>query len=253
MPTVHVNDIDMYYEIHGEGEPLLLIWGIGGGIPPLIDRLAESAAGKYRIIVFDNRGSGRTDKPDIPYSIEMMAEDTAGLMDAIGIHRSHILGISTGSRIALVLAARHPGRVQSLVLNVAAARSPDKEDTGAAGAFERLRAAMTQPGFLEKMLAYPPTIASFLRQFEALREFDGRPLLGRIRAPALIVNATRDLSTPVRYAEELRAGIPGARLVLVDRDHLFARTDPDLLIRPTLDFLKTTNGELQYQEGGTRG
>lgn len=237
MPTVHLHDINMYYEIHGEGEPLLIIWGIGGGIPPFVDRLAESVAGRYRIIVFDNRGSGRTDKPDIPYSIEMMAEDTTGLMDAIGIRRAHILGISTGSRIALALAARYPGRVQSLVLNVAAARSPDREDKDAAGAFERLRAAMTQPGFMEKMLVYPPTIASFLRQFEALQEFDGRPLLGRIRAPVLVVNATRDLSTPIRYAEELKAGIPGARLILVDRDHLFARTDPDLLIRPALDFL----------------
>jgi len=66
MPTVHVNDIDMYYEVHGEGEPLLVIWGIGGEIPSLIDELAERMRGNYRVIHFDNRGSGRTEKPDIP-------------------------------------------------------------------------------------------------------------------------------------------------------------------------------------------
>jgi len=237
MPTVHVNDIEMYYETRGEGEPLLIIWGIGGEIPPLIDRFAESTQGKYRLILFDSRGSGRTDKPDIPYSITMMADDTSGLLTAIGIEQAHIIGISTGARIALSLAAEHPNQVKSLILHVAAARSPDKEDKDAAVSFERLRAAMTQPGFMEKMLAYPPTIESFLRQFEALREFDGRSLLGKIQCPVLIVNGTQDASTPVRYAEELKAGIPDSRLILVDNDHLFARTTPDLLITPVLEFL----------------
>ncbi|MDD1686534.1 alpha/beta fold hydrolase [Methanoregula sp.] len=237
MPKVHVNDIEMYYETRGGGEPLIVIWGIGGEIPPLADLLAESVDGKYSLILFDNRGSGRTDKPDMPYSIDLMADDTAGLMDAIGIRQAHVMGISTGARIALSLAARFPGRVKSLILHVAAARSPDKEDKAAGTSFERLRAAMTQPGFMEKVLPHPPTIASFLRQFEALREFDGRPLLGKIRAPTMIVNCTGDPSTPVRYAEELRDCIPGARLVMLDGDHLVARTSPDRLVQPLIAFL----------------
>jgi len=237
MPIVHVNDIDMYYEIHGEGEPLIVIWGIGGEIPALVDHLVTACEGKFRIITFDNRGSGRSDKPDIPYSIEMMAMDTACFMDAIDVRHAHILGISTGARIAIALATRFPARVKTLTLHVAAARSPDREDAEAQTAFERLRAAMTTPGFMEKVLAYPPTIESFLRQFEALREFDGRSLLGKIQCPVLIVNGTQDASTPVRYAEELKAGIPDSRLILVDSDHLFARTTPDLLITPVLAFL----------------
>lgn len=252
MPTVHVNDIDIYYEIRGEGKPLILIWGIGGEIPPLVDRLAETPSGKNRIIVFDNRGSGRSDKPDIPYSINMMADDTAGLMDAIGIRQAHVFGISTGARIALALAARHPEKVKNLILHVAACRSPEKEDPGAEAAFERLRVAMTTQGFAEKMLAHPPTVASFLRQFEALKEFDGRALLGTIRAPTLIVNATKDVSTPVRFGKELLDGIPDARLILVEGDHLIARTSPDLLVPAVLDFLKNSNGKLLHQEGGTR-
>jgi 3-oxoadipate enol-lactonase len=78
MPRIRVNDICMYYEIHGDGEPLLIIWGIGGEIPSLPAELAEKAQGIYRVIAFDNRGSGRTDKPDAPYSIEQMAGDTVG-------------------------------------------------------------------------------------------------------------------------------------------------------------------------------
>ena len=173
----------------------------------------------------------------MPYTIELMADDTAGLLEAIGIRQANVLWISTGSRIAVALAARYPDLVQSLVLNVAAVRSPDREDQEAAASFERLRAAMIQPGFMEKMLAYPPTITSFFHQFEALKEFDGRPLLESVRARVLIVNGTRDPSTPVRYGEELRDGIPGARLIFVEKDHMFQRTEPDLLVWPMLEFL----------------
>ncbi len=73
----------------------------------------------------------------------MMADDTSGLMAAIGIEQAHVIGISTGARIALALAAQHPEQVKSLILHVAAARSPDKEDKDAAASFDRLRAAMT--------------------------------------------------------------------------------------------------------------
>ncbi len=76
------------------------------------------------MIVFDTRGSGRTDKPDIPYSIEMMVEDTINLLDLLGIKRTHFIASSMGSRIALVLAAKYPERVKSLVLHVAFHRVP---------------------------------------------------------------------------------------------------------------------------------
>lgn len=89
---------------------------------------------RYKIICFDSRGTGRTDKPDETYSIEMMALDTIGLMDAIGVQSAHLLGISMGSRIALVVAAKCPDRVRSLILNVAAARSPDKDYPISSGA-----------------------------------------------------------------------------------------------------------------------
>ncbi len=109
MPTVRVNDIDMYYEIHGEGEPVVLIAGLNSDhalYREIIPRLAES----YKVVAFDNRGVGQTDKPDIPYSIEMMAEDTAGLLNALGIEQAHLLGTSMGGRIATALALRYPSK-----------------------------------------------------------------------------------------------------------------------------------------------
>ena len=236
MPTVKVNDINMYYEVHGDGEPLLVIWGMGGEISTFVDYM-DNLNKNYKLIFFDSRGTGRTDKPDEQYSFEMMADDAIGLMDKLNIKSAHILGISMGSRIALVIAAKYPESVKSLILNVAASRSTC-DDLQAARSYERLYAAMTQPEFLEVMGGYPPTAESFIRLFEALKNFDGRDLLPKINAPTLIVNSTKDDSTPVTFAEELFEGISNSKLILVEEDHLFIRTKPGLLIEPVLEFLK---------------
>ena len=236
MPNAKVNDINMYYEIHGDGDPLLIIWGMGGEISTFVNYM-DNLDKDYKLIFFDNRGTGRTDKPDAQYSFEMMAEDTVGLLDKLNIESAHVLGISMGSRIALIMAAKYPERVKSLILNVAAARSTC-DDPQAASSHEKLYAAMTQPGFLEVMGGYPPTVESFIRQFEALKNFDGIDLLGKINAPTLIVNSTKDDSTPVIFAEELFEGISNSKLILVEEDHLFIRTKPDLLIEPVLEFLE---------------
>ncbi|MEN6553671.1 MAG: alpha/beta hydrolase [Methanobacterium sp.] len=236
MPTVKVNDINMYYEVHGNGEPLLVIWGMGGEISSFVDYM-NNLDKDYKLIFFDNRGTGRTDKPDEQYSFEMMAEDAVGLLGKLDIGNANVLGISMGSRIALVIAAKYPERVKSLILNVAASRSTC-DNPQATRSYERLYDAMTQPEFLELMGGYPPTVESFILQFEALKNFDGRELLGKINAPALIVNSTKDDSTPVRFAEELFEGISNSKLILVEEDHLFIRTKPGLLIEPVLEFLE---------------
>src|SRR5207245_2584476 len=122
MPYIKVNDIQIYYEIHGDGEPLVLIVGLGTDISEW-DGIIRWLAEKYQVLAFDNRGAGRTDKPDIPYSIEMMADDTAGLMQTLGIEQAHILGVSMGGRIALALSLRHAECVKKLVLVSTSARS----------------------------------------------------------------------------------------------------------------------------------
>jgi pimeloyl-ACP methyl ester carboxylesterase len=245
MPIVKINDINMYYEICGEGEPLVVIWGISGEVSPFVDYLDIEMGKKYKIVFFDSRGTGRTDKPDEPYSIEIMAQDTVGLMDAIGIKSANFLGISMGSRIALVIAAKYPDRVRSLILNVAAARSPNKDDPQAVLSFERLQTMITQLGFLEAMGKYPPSIESFMRQFNALKEFDGMDLLGKIIAPTLIVNGTKDNSTQIKCAEQLSEGISDSRLILVEEDHLFIRTKPDLLVMPIIEFLEKVDAKTE--------
>ncbi|MGB9978711.1 alpha/beta fold hydrolase [Methanobacterium sp.] len=239
MPTVKVNDVDMYYEIHGKGEQLIFIQGLGTEISSAYLFTAELAK-NYRVITFDNRGTGRTDKPDVCYSIEMMAEDTIGLMDELGIKRAHFMGGSMGACILQVIGAKHPERVNSMVLYLA---TPQFSDTlkNAMKPFLKLQRAEKEqinqihPLFMQK---YPPTPESLSRQLEANMKFDGRGLLSQIKAPTLIINATKDLFIPMENTEELAEGIPHAKMVLVDGDHLFPMTKSELLIKHAVTFLE---------------
>jgi pimeloyl-ACP methyl ester carboxylesterase len=239
MSNMECNGISLYYEVYGIGTPLFVIWGIGGEILPFIESLRRKAHGLYQIVNFDTRGLGRSDKPDCEYSIEMMADDTASLMDSLNIRSAHILGISTGSRIALSLSSRYPMNIKSLILHVAAARSPGSDEPDAQEAYDRLYKTMIMPGFMEKALIYPPTIPSFKRQFNALVTFNGVQLLPSIHVPTLIINTTSDRSTPVSMAQELHERISGSQLILLAGDHMIARKDPELITDHVMVFLKS--------------
>ncbi len=118
MPSTHVNGIALAYEIHGGGEPLVLISGIG------YDRwqwhkMVPGLAEQFTVIIFDNRGVGQTDKPAGPYSAQLLADDTAGLITALGHERAHVMGHSMGGYIAQALALSHPDKIDHLILAAA--------------------------------------------------------------------------------------------------------------------------------------
>ncbi|MFW9804383.1 MAG: alpha/beta fold hydrolase, partial [Candidatus Thorarchaeota archaeon] len=117
MPFETVGDIDIYYEIHGppEAPPLVLIGG-WASYRWIWFRQIPAFKEKLRCIVFDNRGAGRSSKPDYPYSIQMFVDDTVGLIEALGIDKAHILGISMGGLIAQQIAISYPEKVRSLIV-----------------------------------------------------------------------------------------------------------------------------------------
>ena len=115
MSIAHVNDIDIYFEIHGSGPPLVLIMGLRRNAEWWYRQIPELSK-HFTIIAFDNRGAGRSDKPEMEYSIRLFADDTAGLMNFLGIPKAHILGISMGGYIAQELAINHPDKVNGLIL-----------------------------------------------------------------------------------------------------------------------------------------
>ena len=94
MPKVRVNDIQIYYEVHGEGFPLVMIHGLGANSDWWEPRMVGEFSKRFMTVTFDNRGAGRTDISDRRYTIRLFADDTAGLMDALGISRAHVLGLN---------------------------------------------------------------------------------------------------------------------------------------------------------------
>ena len=215
MPTAKVDDITIYYEIHGAGAPLVLIGGLGADLS-LMTSITSALAQRRRVIVFDNRGAGRTDQPDRPYSIQQMAHDTAGLMDALSIERADILGISMGGRIALELALGHPSRVRRLVLVSTSAASRGKVHMS--WPMRMLWLLQWIPGMHGK---YPQPRYAHRRQREAALGYNATARLGQIDVPTLILHGRRDRSLPLPMAEQLHAGIAGSLLEVFRGGHMF--------------------------------
>lgn len=262
MPAVRVNDIDIYFEQHGSGPDLLLIMGLGAHLGAWALQ-TPAFARQFRVTVFDNRGAGRSSAPDEPYSMRGMADDTAALMDALGIPHAHVVGASMGGMIAQELAINHPERVDRLVLACTRARAGDVRHilAPAQAALYDLEidpsqrallgmpwaytsAFMSQP---ERVLAalelrrkdpYPIRPHAYHRQQAAVMAHDTLDRLGRITAPTLVLVGAEDILTPVEESVELVQGIPGAHLTVLPRGgHGFFAEYADDVNRAVLGFL----------------
>src|SRR4030042_3187503 len=115
MRKLRVADINIHYEMYGHGEPLVLIMGLGGGSSMWWQQVAFFAP-EYQVITYDSRGVGDSDKPDMPYSMHMLAEDAAGLLEKLGICSTHVYGVSMGGMVAQELALGYPRLVNALTL-----------------------------------------------------------------------------------------------------------------------------------------
>jgi pimeloyl-ACP methyl ester carboxylesterase len=138
MPKVKVNDIQMYYEVKGEGFPLVMINGMNDNLDCWNPCLTGALSRKFKVVLFDTRGAGRTDVSDREYTIRLFADDTAGLMNALGISKAHILGLSMGGMIAQELAINYPEKVSKLVLcSTSGQWNPNKETSRIVLAMDR--------------------------------------------------------------------------------------------------------------------
>lgn len=265
MPTVKVGDINMYYEINGAGPPLLLIMGLGSDLSAWMFQIPEFSK-KYQVVAFDNRGVGRTDAPDKPYSVKMMADDTVGLMNALRIDVAQIVGVSMGGFIAQELALKYPGRVKSMALVCTAAKSLPKcnsiisgwsaavSDEVSAKTFVQLGLPylFTDRFFEDQQMVqkameilssnpYPPTVHGYARQVTACIQHDTRARLKAITVPTLVLVGKEDNLLPVKLSEELASLIPNAKLVVLDGGgHGFTAEIPDKFNQAVLEFLTQT-------------
>jgi 3-oxoadipate enol-lactonase len=212
VPYAVVGDIKLYYEVHGEGPPVLLIPGLGADTR-LFSKVAPLLAASHEVVVLDPRGGGQSDKPAGEYSIEQMADDVAGLFGTLGVARADIVGYSMGGKIALQLAACRPELVDHLILCATAPGPTVKRRLSRRWAMDLvsrapiLRKADGQPSY------------AFEAQRQASRSFDGRELLAQVKASTLVIRARRDRIVPARDVAELQK-IPGSSLVDLPGGHL---------------------------------
>ncbi len=237
MPTLKANGIEIYYEVHGAGRPLLLIMGLGANATAWWVQIPEFSK-HYQVIAFDNRGAGRSEKPLEPYTIPQMADDTAGLLEALDVSSAHVFGMSLGGMIAQELVLRHPERVRTLVLGgtmcggphaitagpelarhfmtAAALPLPQQIEAGMRFLYTDAFLAANRDWLLKRALEVahlmPPPYA-LQRQFMAVATFNTHERLHHIKVPTLILTGTDDRIVPAANSRILAERISGARLI----------------------------------------
>ena len=239
MPKINVNDIEIYYEIYGEGFPLIMTTGLAGDSNWWSLEEIKGYSRHFKVVIFDNRGAGRTDKPKEKYSIKQFAIDVLGLMDALKIEKAHILGTSMGGMIAQEIAINHPERVAKLVLCSTHCGGLRKINPS-----QEVLDMMTSPNqdlidgiislcFTTKIVQKNPELIlnfkkrisktrippkSYMLQLRSIDSFDTYSKLKKIVAPTLILHGKDDLLIPVANAEILAKEIPNAKIKILEQE-----------------------------------
>jgi len=260
MPKKFVNDINIHYEEMGSGFPLVMIMGLAGNLDWWPNELINSLSQHFRVIIFDNRGAGRTDASDKEYSIPLFAEDTVKLMDALQIPKAHVLGISMGGMIAQEIALNFPERVEKLVLgctNCGAKQSiPASLDvlmtlTGQLSTSpEDLLKIIFPPDFLKnnsnlvqefvsKYLVAPIALEPFQQQLQAILKFDSFERLSQISQSTLILTGDSDILVPPENSKILSDNIPGSQQITYPGcGHGFVSQAPLQVLDDLISFLR---------------
>lgn len=278
MPTAQVRDVNLYYEEHGRGDPLLCIMGFATDSTGWLFQVPAFAE-RHRTIVFDNRGVGRSDKPAGAYTIHEMADDAVALLDHLKVDRAHVLGLSMGGMIAQELVLRHPDRVRGLVL-AATFPEPDAATeeqrtvifTQMGGSiteagemridftalnpmmfFQHLLPLVFNPTFIQTelpkliqmfsgALQYGFSLEAIMGQMQAIMGHNATDRLRGVEAPTLVLTGDADRLISPANSDVLARSIPGAKLVRIPGgSHGFNIETPDLFNREVLDFLASVS------------
>jgi pimeloyl-ACP methyl ester carboxylesterase len=266
MPKATANGIELYYEIHGEGLPLVLISGIGYTNWQW-HRMLPFLARHFQVITFDNRGVGESDKPEGPYTAHMLAADTVGLLDALGIEKAAVLGHSMGGFIAQAMALEFPHKVDKLILcstnfggprHVPVTPEAMKVLTDVSSdPLTRFRNGLvisTAPGWAEnnpdmiqrwvewrvanpiEPAPYQAQLAIGLGLLQEAAAFENQ--LHRIKVPTLILFGEHDKVVPPANASLLAEKIADSKVVILpEAGHFFPIEAPKAAAQAVIDFL----------------
>lgn len=255
----------MYYEVMGSGESVIWVSGLGDDYLSWLP-FAKDLSKRFRCIVFDNRGVGQSDKPDTWYSIKMMADDTAALLEELDLDRVHVVGHSMGGAIAQELAIGHPKRLKTITLLATwpktdalmqdivegwklIIKSKELESNRAQFMRHILRWCLTyryyeKEGAMEETLKliaenpHPQPTFAFLRQVDACIQHNTLSRIHQIKIPAHIIVGDEDILTPPRYSKILAKRIKNSKLTIIKEcGHGYALEKPKELEQAIFQFL----------------
>jgi pimeloyl-ACP methyl ester carboxylesterase len=261
MPFATVGDVKINYEVQGEGDWLVLVGGYASGNWQAWGAQLTELAKSFRVLAFDNRGIGESDVPDYPYTTLMMARDTLGLMDHLGIERAHVFGKSLGGNIAQWMALEQPQKVRSAVMTSTFAK-PDQrranmvrwwmataEGAGYDKLFPGLMTYFYTAEFydaniasiertVQALIAAKRPIKGFLHMGDSILTHDTMDRMGEIKVPCLLMGGADDIITPARQMEEMGRRIPNAEVrIFPSTLHGFMVERPDAF-NMIVEFLK---------------
>ncbi len=238
--TVRANGQELYFEVHGEGPPLVLVMGIGYDATLWTLAQVPALSQRFQVVIFDNRDVGRSSKAAAPYTIADMADDVAALMDALAIKRAHLLGLSMGGMIAQEFALRHADRLHRLVLSGCGAaparvafdpirtwnwvKANDKSGEVFAcqqfiwlfsTAFLRNKEAVQQTISMLTSNPNPVGPEAYNRQAQAYLRYDALDRLADLKSPTLVIVGEQDLLTPPWICREVADRIPGSQFEII--------------------------------------
>jgi len=268
VPVTRANDIDIYYEVAGEGEPLVLIPYLAADQACYAFQVAEYAK-HFTCYSVDLRGAGLSGKPEGEYTTELLADDVAAFMQAAGVGPAHIFGLSLGAAVGMWLAAKYPERVKTLSLHSAWDKSDpflraivelwQEMAQGLDSVTDMIIQAIfpwcftpelyaARPEYIDALAEFVrgrpmPPVDAFMRQSGAVLTHDATAVLGSIQAPTLIVYGRHDLVTSTRFAAPLTEGIANTELIVFeDCAHAAIYENVEGFNEQTLNFLQRHTG-----------
>jgi proline-specific peptidase len=274
----NVNGIKICYEIHGNGDPIILVHGFGSKKDGWKFSQLPELSKEYKVIIFDNRGAGKSDRPNEPYTMELFADDLNILMQFLKIDKAHVLGCSLGGMIVQTFAINYPERIRKLILinttptfpsdksgievyknhNItkynALMKDPTKTffDYASPGFTRKFKKMMqenpkrkfhglfTAEDLIKDSTINPSTPHDIINQAHALKHFNVIDRLYKIQSETLIITASHDKTLPKLMSEKIHERIPNSKLILIEgAGHSSNHEKAPEINQHILDFLKS--------------
>ena len=261
MPNIKINDIDIYYELHGIGQPLVLISGYACDHAFWTVMMSKLIT-RFQVLIFDNRAVGQTKDDGSPFKLDLLAEDVMGLVHQLGLIQPHIVGHSMGGAIAQIIAKKYPNEINKMIILNSAATF-NIRTIKALESMLNLRKAnvpfdllietcmpwLFSSGYLakpENILSFKESVMNNLylqsmkdqeRQFNAIVDFDSRSWLNELKTESLIISSTEDILDLPTEGQELKENILQAEFKLIPGGHSSPIEQPHEVCELIFNFL----------------